>query len=38
MEYSKKDNALFVLFSNTRKNKYFESITETCIRQFREHF
>ena len=31
-------NALFVLILNTRKNKYFESITETCIRQFRKHF
>ena len=31
-------NALFVLILNTRKNKYFESITETCIRQLRKHF
>lgn len=37
-ETQKGYNALFVLILNTRKNKYFESITETCIRQFRKHF
>lgn len=37
-ETQKGYNALFVLILNTRKNKYFESITETCIRQLRKHF